>query len=170
MGFPPFSREKLERGTGLALRALSSWCWSQDPALDFHLVSSPVSTTENLPTFTEESQKYLPGSAGEVSRRGSRIPEAASKRAHWGSSESCSGATHSTPKLHSATAGMDLLSEGTTTCTYGTGAPAKASENRVQQARASAGAKAALSRAGGAGEESRAEGWARGWNDPRDTH
>lgn len=61
MGSPPFSKEKLERGTGLALRALSSWCWSQDPTLDFHLVSSPVSTTENLPTFTkEESLKYLP--------------------------------------------------------------------------------------------------------------
>lgn len=41
MGFPPFSKEKLERGTGLALRALSNWCWSQDPTLDFHLVSSP---------------------------------------------------------------------------------------------------------------------------------
>lgn len=62
---------------------------------------------------------------------------------------------------------MDLLSEGTTTCAHRTGAPARASENRIQQARASAGAeKAALSRAGGAGEESKGRGVGKGLEGP----
>lgn len=52
-----------------------------------------------------------------------------SKREHWGSSESCNGATHPTswPKLRSLpTVGRDLLSEGTTTCTHRVGTPVTA--------------------------------------------
>lgn len=90
-GLPHLPRRNLgHRATGLALRAPSSWCQSQDPTL-----SPPVSTTEKL--LSQRGPEVLTPSLLEKEVAGAREHgKQCPKREHWGSSESCNGATHST--------------------------------------------------------------------------